>query len=244
MSINLKKPKKISLKKKDQIQFNLHEFIELVYKVDSQEIEQWEFYNFYHELDESDIDKDDLQYITEKYNLDDEQGQELLYRIMENNYESTYIEDTITSFQGNITDTIKRDFENIYKINSYVDDFKFDKIEVANIDFRNNRITFNSTCKNFAKMLVSVINDYGMFVYDSIDDFFDSYPANTEKQKRKTLFDHLSYLGDYENINGTIYGIFKAFDLSKLDTYNNFGSYCVTNADIDNYIKDYGLDDF
>ena len=173
--------------------------------------------------------------------LDDPKEQ--LKRIHINSYELTYVDDFLKAFKSRITEQIITDFENIYKINSDYDIFQYSEITLKNISFKQDKLTFNTTLDNFSKMVFSVINAYGMFEYDSLDQFYYCNSANTDIEKIKTITGHLHWLNRFEEIYSSIYYIFKDFDISKLDPYGTFGSIILDSfQDIDNYIADYGIE--
>jgi hypothetical protein len=229
----------INLLKLNTIKIDLNVFLKNVYNIDIEELNEWEHYSFEHCLTDSDIEKEHIEYCIKKYNLDGETAKSLLTTIMIYKYEESYMTEYYENYISQLEQKIITDFKNIYKVNS--DQFPFNEIKIKNVDFEKNIIELITSIEDIVNMLLDSINNYGLFEITSMSDFFNMNAAFTqkEKEKEKVIVNHLHWLNNYEEINGTIFNIFK-FDSKFVDYYGTLGTYKIEIADIDEHIKNYG----
>lgn len=157
--------------------------------------------------------------IKEKAN-DNETLKEAIVSAKSRNYEDTYVDEYFESFKSGIEEKIIKDMENIQKL--LADDVKGFCIEgkfTCKVNWFEDKIIFSGKLKVLQAIIVEVINSYGLFIYDSIEEFVES----NEGSIKDRIDGHIAWLKETENIYCTIYNLFK-FDTKFIDYHGTLGS--------------------
>lgn len=222
------------------IDFKLDKFLKSIYDIDMDKVCDMDIYYLDDTFQYIKVTDKEIQEVKKQFNLN---NKEIIHYIKEaklRQYEESYYDEYIKEYKSQLTAQIKKDFNNINQVELELND-RIIKINNNNmhIDFDKNIIVFNDDIDNMAMLVIAVINDYGMFEFNSIKDFYDSYDDLTAYdlfRKIKLVEDHLHWLSRFENIYGTIYDIFQ-FDTQYIDYYGTLGNFDVTINNIVDYIK-------
>lgn len=232
---------KVILTKKEYVRVNLNEFLENVYNIDWQKIQDYD--NFYFDNDSSrlEIDKDIFATAKKLFPKVDTDLIELeIKRCMFDNYESSYMSEYIEEYKKQLSNKIIEDFNNLIEFFSEeLTDFNYtpgiNKIEVS-INWNNEYIDILCNTDLLASIVIQCINNYGLFEYTSLKDFYSSYPCKNLKMKKDYTIKHLHWLHKLEEIYGSVYNFFK-FDSKHVDYYGTMGNYDITIEDVKMYIE-------
>ena len=188
--------------------------------------------NFYFdgiELSDSDVYNKEIR---EKYShLDDEEFFKVAKRAAFDRYVYTYIDEYSEEAIKILEDKIRFDLNNLGDIFSEYDEFTGEgTISVHEIDWDNREITIEGDIETLACYVLNAINGYGMFVYESLDDFWYANSAKTFDEKLQAVEGHFHWLKHVEDIYGTGEGFF-LLDTSKIGQYSYYGDYDYTEED-------------
>lgn len=212
---------------------SLSELLKNAYKIDLDNY--FDYSNFYFEpleIPDSELLKSSLR--KEFPDLTDEAFCEIARLAAQYRYEDSYMEEYYNAAKKAIEKKIYEDFMNLNTFFDEEDEISYPgTLDIEKIDWKRDVIVFDGPIEKLASYIINAINGYGMFYYESIDDFFDSMPAYSFDEKLNAITSHLHWLHEMENIYGTIYNFF-IINLENLDSYGTFGDYDFTIDDFNN----------
>lgn len=218
---------------------NLTDLIEKVYEIDLKEYEDESKFSFDYakskEIYNFDRYCENFKKENPKYK---DVGIEVLEEAANIRYRTSYVDAYYKEILEELTSKITKDIKELNKF--YQEDtgdsiYTKGKIEVKEIDFSSNdlEITGENEIDKLATIIIDCINGYGMFYYESLEEFYEAYNAVTKNTKIEAVKSHLHWLRYFEDIYGTVHDIFK-IDLSNIDDYNTLGNYEFGKDDVEN----------
>jgi len=212
----------------EKLQLSLDKFLNKVYDMDiDSHMDRTNFTFDFVEIDVTDKELDEFRKeLDDDYDLDNINLRDILQQVKQRTYRMNFIDSYYEKFKERLRDNIQYSFEEIVKILGGENlehelDFRNAKL-IPTISFSERTITFEGDIDLLEDIVVSCINGYGMFYYDSIEEF--RYVCGDESQKER-IESHLHWLGYFKDIWGV--NVFDSgLDLSDIARY-----LCVTADD-------------
>lgn len=241
------------------ITINLKDFLKEVYNFDIDKYADYDNFCFESSfITDNDIDQKILKDMQVKYpaiTLD--KIKDSIKLAMFYNYENSYIEEYTEKLQNIISDKITYDFNHLsdflfdeltdLKLNEdLLNELKSNNFEIkTDINFTDNTLKIYCDIDILSGLAITCINGYGMFGYNSIQEFYDSQPCNNKKEKVNYVINHLNWLSELENIYGSTYYFFTITDndIENIDKYNCLGSLDCSIENIKNVLCENSLID-
>lgn len=172
--------------------------------------------------------------------LDDEDLVEIWKRGVQRHYERSYMDDyyerLIIKIEEKVQDSF-RDLTDFFDVELAEAGLPLETIPPfkVSLDWANDGLTIEGNLSALEVILIELINGYGMFGYDNLEEFRALNVSNQEQR----ILGHLHYLHQIESIYGTIYDFFHVRGLSDLDRYYMFGDLDVTDDELIEAMEDY-----
>jgi len=223
------------------LKLNLTEFLLQAYKINIEEL--FDPSNFYIDDISWIIAYDDeVERIREQYNLtkkDDKLIAEAIKRAKYWAYERTYFNEYVQEAKEIIGKKIHYDFKHL---NNFFDgasgEFFVDgEVLVKKIDWKNDEIVFEGKLSKLETYVVNACNGYGIFRYDSMDEFRHVHVGYTLKERIES---HMHWLKYMEDIYGTIHYFFQ-IDLDSIDPYGTLGNTDFNKDEIEAALENEGV---
>lgn len=209
---------------------SLNKLLESTYGIDLDRVNDYD--NFYFdgvEINDSDVYNNEIR---SKYNyLDEEDFLMVARRAAFDRYVYSYTNEYFSAVIEAIDDKIRHDLNKLGDLFSENDEFTGDGyIGVYDIDWDKYEVILEGNIDTFACYLINIINGYGMFVFDSLDEFWYTNSAENDSEKIDAVEGHLHWLQYTEDIYGTGENYFR-LDVSKIGEYSCYGDFDYTEED-------------